>query len=395
VKIKTSLKLSLAALMLSALVPLGCTRTREAGPMIEVPAGTFVQGWQADLDLRRNPVTGLNVVGDQLLVSTRNNLVYALSVDGGAIKWSSQVLAPDRTLGTPALVGDKIVFPTSNELIVYNKMGRREKEIELNRSVRSAITGEGDFVYLGVDYGSQGRLSRVSLTAPYVPVRWELMTRGAVSSAPAVFQNVIYVASEDGNVYAVTDERLAIWPLPGNVFSTGSPIRADLKVDDTGLYVSGTDSKLYALDRVTGKIRWQYFAGTPLRSAPTLTSDSVYQYVRGRGVVALDKLTGAHDREPRWTAEYATAFIAADAQHVFLRGNDNAIVAVEKATGSTAFKSQRDDLTFTAGGTGTVFAATTDGVIISVKPVKSGGVVGQVVLVPAGAASDFSLRIGG
>jgi outer membrane protein assembly factor BamB len=392
---KTSfLKLSLAATLLIGFGPLGCTKTRDSGPMVEVPAGTFVEGWRADLDLRRNKVTAIDVVGDQVLVRTRSNMVYGLSADGGTLKWSSQVLAPDRTLGKPELIGDKIVFPTYSELIVYNQSGRREKEIDVNRSVRSPISGDGEFVYLGVDYNAQGRLGRVSLTAPYVPVRWELMTRGPVTAAPAVFQGVIYAGSEDGNVYAVTEERLAIWSLPGNVFSTGGPIRADIQVDDTGVYVASTDGKLYALDRVTGKIKWQYFAGTPLLVPPALTSDVVYQYVPRRGVVAIDKLTGSMAREPKWTAEYAMGFITADANHAYLRGGDGEVVAVDKATGKAAIKSQSDQLEFTAGRGGMIYAATEEGVILGVKTVKTGGVVGKIVAVPV-RDEDLLRAVGG
>jgi len=231
----------------------------------------------------------------------------------------------------------------------------------------------------------------VSLTSPYVPVRWELMARGAVSAAPAVFQGVVYAGSEDGNVYAITDERLAIWSLPGNVFATGGPIRADVKVDDTGVYVGSTDGKLYALDRVTGKIRWQYFAGVPLLTAPGLTGDTVYQFVSDRGVVAIDKLAGEPARQPRWVADYATGFVTTDAKHVYLRSADSRIVAVDKTTGAAAFRSERNDLRFVAGRDGAVFAATADGLILGVRPVKSGGVVGTVVAAPGNRGASPGL----
>jgi len=391
VKINTFLKVALAASILSGLGGMGCTHSRDPGPFVEVPAGTFVENWRIDLELGRNPVTAIDVVGDQLIVRTRSNLVYGLSADGGTIRWSSQVLAPDRTLGRPELAGDKIVFPTYGELIVYSQAGRREKEIQIDRSVRSAIAADGEFVYLGFDYGGQGRLGRVSLTSPYVPVRWELMARGAVSAAPAVFQGVVYAGSEDGNVYAITDERLAIWSLPGNVFATGGPIRADVKVDDTGVYVGSTDGKLYALDRVTGKIRWQYFAGVPLLTAPGLTGDTVYQFVSDRGVVAIDKLAGEPARQPRWVADYATGFVTTDAKHVYLRSADSRIVAVDKTTGAAAFRSERNDLRFVAGRDGAVFAATADGLILGVRPVKSGGVVGTVVAAPGNRGASPGL----
>lgn len=376
-----------AALAICLLGIVGCTNTRDSGPSIEVPAGTFIQGWSADLQLRRGDrIAALDVVGDLLLVRTRNNVVYGLSADGGTIRWSSQVLEPGRTLGAPVLAGDRIVFPTTGELIIYDKAGRREREINVKRAIRSPLFADGDFIYVGVDIEGQGRLDRISLTERFVPIRWEMMGRGAISSRPVAFQNLIYTGSEDGNVYAVTEQRLPIWPLPGNVFATGGPVRADLVVDDAALYVASTDSKLYALDRVSGKIKWQYFAGSPLLTAPVVRGDSVYQFVPDRGVIALDRLTGQYNREPRWTIEAATVPLSADADYAYLLLQDGTILAVEGKTGKAAFKTQRTDLAAFAqspAGNGMVYAGTRDGVILGIKPQKTGGTVGRVVSLPS------------
>lgn len=382
--------LSIAALGLFSLA--GCTQTSAPGPVVEAPAGSFVAAWSASLDVGKDQIAGIDLCGDLAIIRTKKNAAYAISADGGTVRWAAQILAPDRLLGAPVRVGDKIVFPTSGELIVYNVNGRREKDIDLDRAIRSPIVTDSGYVYLGFDYGTQGRLGRVSIDEPYVPVRWELMNRGAVSAAPAVYQNVIYSGSEDGNVYAVTEERVPIWPLPGNVFSTGGPIMADLKADDYAVYVASGDSKLYAIDRISGKIKWQHFAGVGLQFSPVISEDSVYQFVPGKGVVALDKTTGAYNREPRWTNDMAVAAVAADADYAYLLGADKSIFAVDKMTGAAAFRSGRSDLTVvaesrTAGGL--LVAATRDGRIIGVKPVKTGGVMGELVIAPAAESSRF------
>jgi outer membrane protein assembly factor BamB len=46
------------------------------------------------------------------------------------------------------------------------------------------------------------------------------------------------------------------------VFVTSGRIVGDVKVDDSGVYVASTDSKLYALDRGTGKILWKYYGAS-------------------------------------------------------------------------------------------------------------------------------------
>ena len=242
---------------------------------------------------------------------------------------------------------------------------RREKEIDLNRSVRSGITGDGEFVYLGVDYGSQGRLSRVSLTAPYVPVRWELMTRGAVSSAPAVFQNVIYVASEDGNVYAVEAATGALrWtfatkgerrftapgihgaiprtermPDPFDVFLSSPAVAAGT------VYIGSGDQHVYALDAATGTLRWSFATGDVVHASPAVVDDVVYIGSWDRNLYALAAATG---RE-LWryttgndTTIYNQIGIASSATVadgiVFVGGRDGHFHAVDARTGTLRWK---------------------------------------------------------
>lgn len=364
-----------------------CTTSRPEAPFVELPAGSFAEAWSADLKLPSGDrVAAMTPVGDLLIVQTERNTAYALSGAGGTIRWISQVTEPGRSLGTPTLAGDRVVFPALDRLIIYRTNGQREKDLELRRAVRSNAVGDGNSVYVGFDHLGQGRLGRVSLDEPYVPIRWELMTFGVISAAPAVFQEAVYVGSQDGNVYAVSAQREPLWPLPGNVFATGAPILADLRADDTGVYVAAGDSKLYALDRITGRIRWQYYAAQPLRTPPLVTNDMVYQYVPGRGVVALDKMGGSFNREPQWVVEAGAQPLAQGARHVYVRDTANGVLAVDRGTGRVAFRTTRTDLRHFAGGNpegDQVYAATADGRVVGIKPIVSGGITGKLVAVPA------------
>src|SRR5262249_669712 len=150
--------------------------------------------------------------------------------------------------------------------------------------------------------------------------------------------------SEDGKVRAANLNGSAAWPLEGSLFQAGGAIVADLKIDDLALYVASMDSKLYALDRSSPKIRWQYFAGAPLRESPVGTANSVYHVVPNVGVVALDKTEGKYNREPKWIARGAKRFVSESDKYAFVVSGDNHLVAYEKATGEPKFKSKRTDL---------------------------------------------------
>src|SRR5207253_5398555 len=103
--------------------------------------------------------------------------------------------------------------------------------------------------------------------------------------------------------------------------------------------VGSYDAKLYCIDRITGQVKWQYFAGAPIDVAPAVTASSIYQFVAGRGVAAVDKTTGSFNRQPRWIVKDARQFLSEDEKNVYLRRGNNTIVAVDKATGEERFAS--------------------------------------------------------
>ena len=305
----------------------------------------------------------------------------------------------------PVVLKNRIVYPTTTFLEVFDFEGRYVQhpmrttdELEgpfsqaLNFVIRSDAIGAGKMLYLGGDFPVSGRAVEVDLSRPYVPAIWTLMTPGAsVLAAPALVKDVLYVASANGEVAAVqVDTRAPLWTLPNGVFGTYGGVIGNLAIDQSGLYVASTDTKLYCLLPNNGRVKWQYFAGAPLREGPVLTKDLVYQYVPGTGIAALNKnepITSQqpnYNRDPRWVAGDAVQFLAEDDQYAYLKSGSNSILAVDKQSGQTRFKSQRDDLAACGTNTrdGTIYAATSDGRVMAVKPVLQAGTVGELVFVP-------------
>ena len=306
--------------------------TTQIGP---VEVGGFVQEWQLPLGLSSGEkLTRLTLRQDMLFAYTSKNAVYAISAAGGQIIWITHIGQPGDQILPPLVVEKKVsVIPGVSSLTKVDADGHSEKPIEIGHSIRSGLAGNATRVYCGLDYPTGGRLAQIDLTKAYNNTTWEFMTSAGISAAPVLFQAVIYAGGEDGNVYAVNEQRNIVWPLEGGIFKTGGRIVADLQVDTSGLYVASTDTKLYCLDPATGKIKWQYFATLPLVTSPALTADSVYQAVPGIGVVALDKITGDFTRKPRWIAGSAKQFLAEDADNTYLRGADDSIIGVDKKTG--------------------------------------------------------------
>jgi outer membrane protein assembly factor BamB len=153
--------------------------------------------------------------------------------------------------------------------------------------------------------------------------------------------------------------------------------------DETGVYAASTDTRLYCLNRGTGRLKWQYYGGTALREGPILSASHVYLPIPGAGIAAFSKADGDFNRKPIWLAAGMTQFLAEDDKLVYLkRGDDNVIVALDKATGEQRFESRRRDLTAFATNRkpdGTIYAASKTNRVLAIKPVLRPGVVGELV----------------
>lgn len=409
----------------------GCSADPEPepqpGPVQELPLNSFTRGWSIDLDLdrgqpaktrkqqeARDAVTELHVTDDAVYAYTRDGEVASIGRESGALEWTAAVRGPSRFLYPPVpmkgriaiptrtaneTITDPVVFPTGGSLEIYDRFGRLYRSFQTPFAVATpAVGGRGPMLYLGGSFGGSihgsirgsSRLVALDVTRPNAPAIWELMIPGGtLDGAPAFVEDVVYAASEDGSVYAVNaEDREPVWPIEGAVFKTGGRIVCDIVADDSGVYVASTDTKLYALNRNSGRIRWVYYAGRQLRDAPVVTNDMVYQAVPNAGIAAIPKNEGDTQRQPRWLIAGARQFLASDARYAYLLNDDRRIIAVDKNTGAIAFQSQRNDLDVYATSTrndGVIYAATKSGWVLSIRPVLKPGGVGELVRAPARA----------
>jgi outer membrane protein assembly factor BamB len=351
-----------------------------------VPANSFVRAWANDLKLGKDPVDELHLRGDTLYVYTKEHLVYGIDRAGGNTKYLAQPNISGGILRAPLPMGEFVIYPSGSTIDVLTNRGRPARTIELDKSIRSGAVGDGkQTIYVGLDhYEGAGTVASIDITRPYKVTNWELMTDGAVKGTPALHKRVLYLGSEDGRLYAVTDERGQVWALESGKgwFQTQGKFISDIKADDTGVYAANTDSKLYCLELLSGKIRWQYYGSAPLKTAPVVTATMVYQYVPRQGIVGLDKMQGEFNRKPKWIVKDAVQVLSEDQQNVYLRRRDNRLLAVNKQTGKVVFTSKGSAYSAFATNTedATIFAASSDGRLAAIRPVLREGEVGVLVM---------------
>jgi outer membrane protein assembly factor BamB len=405
---------NLAAAILCGLLAACASAPQLQTTLLDKPS--FSADWHAQVQLTSGEsVASIYIVGDMIHVLTDQNFDHAFKIDSGELLYFNQVAESDQTIkGGPALLpDDAVVIAFNRTLVVYNNHGRLQRTIDTDYAITSPPFVNKRMVYIGLDE-TGGRFAAIDVYRDINPMRWDVLTFGLVDGKSGVHDRQIFVGAEDGAVRALYDDGDApamIWAsLRRGLFTTtGGKILSSVRADNYGVYFASTDSIVYCVDRDTGKEKWRFFAGAILDTAPEVTADTVYQYIPGKGVAAIDKISKLNlnlpDQHPvdenpvhtaRWTVENAVRFLSQDDKYAYLQSSSNTILAVDKQSGAQVFESQRQDLTVFTTNTETpmIYAATANGLVLAIRPMPIPGTYGQIVfnVQPAAATAMASAR---
>ena len=157
--------------------------------------------------------------------------------------------------------------------------------------------------------------------------------------------------SLDSYIYCLKDGVLQ-WSV-----KTASGIRGSATVVDTTVYIGSTDSKLYAIDTLTGKILWTYITGGAIISTPAIgygyiyfgSSDGYVYCLTNAGLLQWRYRTGA--------AVYASPAIG---EAVYISSEDQYVYALDPILGNRKWRTLLDTspTSPTLGNDGTLYVAT-------------------------------------
>ncbi len=157
--------------------------------------------------------------------------------------------------------------------------------------------------------------------------RWAINLNGPIQSSPLLSGSTVYVASVDGKCTALnTVQGKRRWE-----FKTKGEFLTTPTLSSGTIYVGSTDHFLYALEAESGKLRWKYDTGSPVLASAAVAQGVVCIGVTGT-VYGLDAASG----KMKWVQPIEGFFqsrVASDANTFYLGGWNNALTAVDAATG--------------------------------------------------------------
>jgi len=176
---------------------------------------------------------------------------------------------------------------------------------------------------------------------------WTFTTNGSIISSPSVVDGIVYVGSEDKNIYAIGAwSGTLIWS-----FATKDVVESSPAVANGKVYTGGDDGYVYCLNAYTGALIWQTFVNGDLpftfgdivlKSSPVVSGGIVYIGSLDGYMYALNANTGGIIWQTKTLGPIESS-PAIDDGAVFFTSEEptsGALYKLDASTGSVIWKDQ-------------------------------------------------------
>jgi outer membrane protein assembly factor BamB len=227
------------------------------------------------------------IVGDgSILVSGYDNILYKIDADDG----SGEPLfseARNRYIASPLVADERIYAANANHfLYALTLSGEQIQEFEAIQSLWASPVTDGSAIYLATTDGNLYALDKSDLSE-----RWDqpINFGGAIVGAPAVdADGILYVGSFGSTVTAVNSSGDVLWEFPTQGWVWATP----LLVEGT-LYVGDQNGMLYAIDAANGAEIWSTDLRSTVLGTPALYEDTLYIGTENGEIFSIDPADGA------------------------------------------------------------------------------------------------------
>lgn len=362
-RLKTS-----AFVLLSLSLPAGLASAQSVGAGSSLPTAQLLdrfgleRAWwsQATLRAGRDKLEHLTHDEDLVYVQSSSGLVTAFDAETGRRAWAHQLGRRDQH--SQPITSNEGVALAVHGLHMYaiqKSNGDVLWTVRLPGAASTSPSADRNHVYVGMVDGSvyafdlkkihelynQNRLPQWS----HQTIKWRYQTAREVTTPPlpATVPNqpaiagapgrtnstsqsgtarVVNFASRDKSLYSVDAERRTL----NFQFETDSASSAPLTHKDGYLFLPTGDFRIYAINELNGRIRWDFMTGLPVRKQPKVIDDDLFLILHGGGVVTISATTG----ERKWSAPRATEFLAATPSIVFASGPIGGVLLLSREDGA-------------------------------------------------------------
>jgi outer membrane protein assembly factor BamB len=259
-----------------------------------IDANTGQAKWKTNINA---PAWFAPVVGESLVyVANSQGAIYALDKNSGAVRWRAPT-TPGPLSGPPVIAGNQLFMGAAGGALfsLSAATGQRGWSAQIGAPISSPCA-VGDTLFFT---SQSGDLHAFDVRA--LDTRWKLNV-GASIRTPVHEQGILYVASQ--RVYAIDLVAGKIrWQFAPEAAACSAPV-----VTPTLVCCGASNGYVYALDKTTGGVKWKFWllsGGAP--PSVNVADDVLYASTLGGQIYAFDLNSGAF----QWKFQAAGRFFSA------------------------------------------------------------------------------------
>jgi len=218
--------------------------------------------------------------------------------------WQYNTYRAGRNPAAPVVAGRILYFSGGDQLVALDAESGALKwkfpaDQPLTGTIKASPAVYGDIVYVA---STDNNL--YALNAADGILKWTYPTGGAIRSSLAVSERTIFFGSDDNSLHAVdADTGETAWRGP---FATKDDVAIPPAVGSGYVVFVASDGTMYGANAGSGAMRWDYrLPLIPSRSAPVISSEVVY-IAAGSNLYAIGLKTG----RLRWVTPFSTEIAA-------------------------------------------------------------------------------------
>src|SRR5256714_9804028 len=173
---------------------------------------------------------------------------------------------------TPIVRKDNVYFTAHNGTVTVLRSSGKVMWI---KTINTTISSIAPAVYYGIVYVGADDNNMYAFNYNTGALLWTLPTGGPILSSTIIAAGTAYFGSGDGKLYAIPAETTTT-PKVKWTYQTGGPITATPALGSGGtVYVASQDGSLYAISK-TGSFLWKFATGGSITSSPAVANGLVY-----------------------------------------------------------------------------------------------------------------------
>jgi len=275
--------------------------------------------WETMLPMKRGEsLQNLYILGSRIYALSDRNYIVSLSREKGSVIFSGPLAEP----GLPVLglgLYDKQLFSMAGgRLVEINPdSGAERSSTQLGFRPTIPVACNSSYFYLG----ATDRRIHVLRSQDKVQLFEVAAENDSAITSILAGQDFVAFATDEGNLIKITpDKPVKLWQ-----FDAAGGITAPIAGDENALFIASKDTNVYRINLLTGKPDWKYQAQARLEQGPKVTKGTVYQYVRDKGLSAIDKESG----QAVWQLEGGADLLAESAGKAYVITKSSELVVMD------------------------------------------------------------------